>query len=81
MLTRLVPAEIRLRTQGWCGRGDLNPQGFLHSILSAARLPISPRPRMCGFYINTSFFQVFLLLMHAKQFRSNALVFVVESEQ
>ena len=29
----------------WCGWGDLNPQGLLHSILSAARIPIPPQPR------------------------------------
>ncbi len=27
---------------GWCSQGDLNPQGFIHSILSAARIPIPP---------------------------------------
>ncbi len=26
----------------WCERGELNPQGFPHWILSPARLPIPP---------------------------------------
>ena len=32
------------RARRWCGRGDLNSQGFPRQILSLVRLPISPRP-------------------------------------
>ena len=31
----------------WCGRRDLNPHGVTHRNLKPARLPISPRPRLC----------------------------------
>lgn len=40
----------------WWGRGDLNPQGFLHSILSAARLPVSPRPQTAEILHHMLFF-------------------------
>jgi proteasome lid subunit RPN8/RPN11 len=29
----------------WCGRGDSNPHGLPHGILSPARLPVPPLPR------------------------------------
>ena len=46
---------------GWCGRGELNPQGLPHSILSAARLPISPRPHIfVKTYYKTIYFSRFL---------------------
>ena len=31
-----------LRSSCWCPKWDLNPYGFLHSILSRTRIPIPP---------------------------------------
>src|SRR5205814_10690116 len=44
---RLTPFFVRDRgRQGWCERGELNPQGlWAHWILSPARLPVSPLSR------------------------------------
>ena len=44
---RLTPFFVRDRArQGWCERGELNPQGpWAHWILSPARLPIPPLSR------------------------------------
>jgi hypothetical protein len=46
-------AALRARTRAsprpenrQCGRGDSNPQGSLHWILSPARLPVPPLPRV-----------------------------------
>ena len=35
----------------WCGRQELNLHGVNHKILSLARLPVPPRPRINGFII------------------------------
>ena len=32
----------------WCGRQELNLHGVNHKILSLARLPVPPRPRING---------------------------------
>ena len=59
-----LPPRPRHRREGWCGRGELNPQGLPHSILSAARLPISPRPHFFSQDIIKLFhFQEFYVIM------------------
>ena len=36
----------------WCGRQELNLHGVSHKILSLARLPVPPRPRITGLLYN-----------------------------
>ena len=36
----------------WCGRQELNLHGISHKILSLARLPVPPRPRITGLLYN-----------------------------
>ena len=60
---------LRCGENRWCGQGDLNPHGLLHSILSAVRLPISPWPLSSQKHIIKMFsFQLFyVIIIHIEQ--------------